>query len=133
MTCAAKPNTLCLGKVGKTALWELNANYVQCPLWVISGHGACFRDVRFTPKSGHQAVRLRCPLCAKSGLMQCSKYTSLFDHLVGAAKQRQGNREASVLAVFRLIANSTLVDCTTGNSAGFSPFKIRPVYVPASR
>ena len=39
----------------------------------------------------------------------------------------------SVLAVFRLMANSTLVDCTTGSSAGFSPFRIRPVYVPASR
>jgi hypothetical protein len=25
------------------------------------------RDVRFTPKSGYSAARLRCPLCAKSG------------------------------------------------------------------
>jgi len=25
-----------------------------------------FRDVRFTPKSGHGSARSRCPLCAKS-------------------------------------------------------------------
>ena len=28
-------------------------------------------DVRFTPKSGHQAMTQACPLCA-SGHMQCS-------------------------------------------------------------
>src|SRR5262249_44983868 len=26
----------------------------QCPLWVISGHDVTNRDVRFTPKSGHE-------------------------------------------------------------------------------
>jgi hypothetical protein len=31
-------------------------------------------DVRFTPKSGHSAIRLGCPLCARSGLMQCSNF-----------------------------------------------------------
>jgi hypothetical protein len=34
---------------------------------------ACPINVRFTPKSGHSAARPGCPLCAKSGLMQCSK------------------------------------------------------------
>src|SRR5262249_12866569 len=28
--------------------------------------GACRRDVRFTPKSGHWNSVLKCPLCAKS-------------------------------------------------------------------
>ena len=30
----------------------------------------------------------------------------------------------NVLAVFRLMINSTLVDCCTGKSAGFSPLRI---------
>ena len=30
------------------------------------------RHVRFTPKSGHRNSVVECPLCAKSGLMQCS-------------------------------------------------------------
>src|SRR5262249_47726052 len=30
-------------------------------------------DVRLTPESGHHRVRSPCPLCAKSGLMRCSK------------------------------------------------------------
>jgi hypothetical protein len=29
-------------------------------------------DVRFTPESGHQLRASGCPLCANSGLMQCS-------------------------------------------------------------
>src|SRR5262249_31824985 len=45
--------------------------------------GACPRHVRFTPKSGHRNSVVECPLCAKSGLMQCSK-RSLFDHFIGA-------------------------------------------------
>jgi len=36
-------------------------------------------NVRFTPKSGHRNSAAKCPLCAKSGLMQCSK-KDLFDH-----------------------------------------------------
>src|SRR6516164_4269281 len=30
-------------------------------------------NVRFTPKSGHRNSVVECPLCAKSGLVQCSK------------------------------------------------------------
>jgi hypothetical protein len=33
-------------------------------------------DVRFTPKSRHSLPRPACPLCAKSGHMQCSKKIS---------------------------------------------------------
>jgi hypothetical protein len=32
-------------------------------------------DVRFTPKSGHSSAQSRCPLWAKSGLMQCSNHS----------------------------------------------------------
>ena len=38
-------------------------------------------------KSGHVQCNSACPLCAKSGLVQRSK--KLFDHLVGALKQRR--------------------------------------------
>jgi hypothetical protein len=37
-----------------------------------------------------------------------------------------GTLRASVLAVLRLITNSNLVDCMIGNSAGFSPLRMRP-------
>jgi hypothetical protein len=33
----------------------------------------------------------------------------------------------SALAAFRLMTNSTFVDCCTGKSAGFSPLRIRAV------
>src|SRR5262249_7065565 len=36
-------------------------------------------------------------------------------------------------AVLRLITNSNLADWITGRSAGFSPFKIRPAYMPTCR
>src|SRR5262245_58877549 len=39
----------------------------------------------------------------------------------------------SAFAVFRLMTNSNLVDCNTGRSAGLSPFRMRPVYVPTWR
>src|SRR5437868_8070591 len=37
-----------------------------------------------------------------------------------------GNVSPSVLAVLRLMINSTLVTCCTGRSAGFSPLRILP-------
>src|SRR3954454_24424333 len=44
-----------------------------------------------------------------------------------------GISRPSAFAVFRLMANSNLVDCITGRSTGFSPLRIRPVYVPTWR
>src|SRR5262244_4161251 len=38
-----------------------------------------------------------------------------------------GTSRPSNLAACALMTNSNLVDCTTGRSAGFAPFKIRPV------
>jgi hypothetical protein len=52
---------------------------------------------------------------------------SSFDHLVGAGEQRWGHSEAECLGRFKIDANSNLVDCCTGRSAGFSPVTIRPV------
>jgi hypothetical protein len=45
--------------------------------------------VRFTPKSGHSQVTVRCPLSAKSG--HCS---GLIDYFIGAAEQRRWYGEA---------------------------------------
>jgi hypothetical protein len=42
---------------------------VRCPLY---------------PESGQTGEGSICPLCAKSGLVQCSKKTPLVDHFVGA-------------------------------------------------
>src|SRR5262249_53492544 len=39
----------------------------------------------------------------------------------------------SALAVLRLMTNSSLVDCSTGKSAGLAPLKILSTYVAARR
>src|SRR5215207_3166445 len=44
-----------------------------------------------------------------------------------SASSRSGTFKPSVLAVFRLIINSSLVACMTGRSAGFSPLRMRRV------
>jgi hypothetical protein len=49
--------------------------------------------------------------------------------ITASARPRRGNGNVIPmdLAVFILMTNSTLVDCWTGKSAGFSPLRIRPV------
>src|SRR5262245_35446559 len=44
-----------------------------------------------------------------------------------------GKLRPNTLAVLRLITNSNLLDCMTGRSAGFSPFKIRHANAHGSR
>src|SRR5262249_5010170 len=60
--------------------------------------GARPSDVRFTPKSGHWNSISKCPLCAKS--RHSEERTSLFDHLVGAGKQRLRHGEPECLRGF---------------------------------
>jgi hypothetical protein len=60
-------------------------------LWVIRRHRNRPRHVRFTPKSGHSAARLGCPLSAKSG------HSQLFDHLVGGGENGLRYRETERL------------------------------------
>jgi len=103
-----------------------------------------------------------CPFRAKTCREQVQQTAALFDHLVGAAEERERDGEAerrefitliinlktakalhsitvsavnnsfegigrsSALAVWRLIANSNLVDWITGKSAGLVPLRIRP-------
>jgi len=86
--------------------------------------GLC--DVRFTPKSGHRLSELRCPLCARSGLLRCNKHVERYSITSSArAINLSGMVSSSVFAVPRLITSSNLVGCSTGRSAGFSPSKIR--------
>jgi alkanesulfonate monooxygenase SsuD/methylene tetrahydromethanopterin reductase-like flavin-dependent oxidoreductase (luciferase family) len=43
-----------------------------------------------------------------------------------------GTSIPSFLAVFKFKSSWNFVGCNTGNSAGFAPLRIRPMYAPAS-
>src|SRR5262249_31560116 len=85
---------------------------------------ACLRDVRFTPNSGHYFSASGCPLCAKSGLKHRRKATA--HSIISSASNwiELGTSIPRALAVCALMRNSNLVDCRTGRSAGFAPFRI---------
>jgi len=70
------------------------------------------RDVRFVPKADQVHRSKKWPYSISSSARPDSG---------------SGMVMPSVLAVFRLIYSSILVACWTANSAGFSPFRIRPV------
>src|SRR5262249_43041036 len=64
------------------------------PVHVRFGSEAACRQVdhvRFTPQSGQSADMLACPLCAKSGLVHCSKPHFPFDYLIGQQLHRIGD------------------------------------------
>jgi hypothetical protein len=84
---------------------------------------AALIDVRFTPKSGHCRATVGCPLCAKSGLMQCSKprYSITSSAM---ASTPDGMASPSAFAVLRLITSVNLVGCRIGKSAAFAPLSI---------
>src|SRR6516165_5250745 len=48
----------------------------------------------FPPKSRHSPARIERPVRAMSQHMQCNKFFSLLDHLVGAGEQRRRDVEA---------------------------------------
>jgi hypothetical protein len=53
--------------------------------------------------------------------------------LSAMASRTGGTVTPSVLAVRRLMTISNLVGCSTGRSAGFSPLRMRPTYMPVWR
>ena len=95
------------------------------------GHERRFCDVFGTSASPSRATVEQTLLDflkgANSGLTRCSKRQ--FYSITSSARpsSESGKVRPSVLAVLRLMMNSTLVDCWTGKSVGFSPFNIRPV------
>ena len=56
----------------------------------------------------------------------CPPYVHLLDHLVGAAKQWKRDGKAEGLGSLEVDDRSTLLDCWTGRSAGFSSLSILP-------
>ena len=77
------------------------------------GHKRTFRRLRRTsalpPKSGHWNSAARCPLCAKSGHMQCSNSDSYSMTSSATASGLGGMVRPSALAVLRLMTRSNLV------------------------
>jgi hypothetical protein len=70
-------------------------------------------------------------MCGEAGREQLLYVTSSrfpADHRINSADPDSvgGTSMPSAFAVLRLITNSNLVDCTTGNSAGFAPLRMRP-------
>jgi len=67
-----------------------------------------------------------CKLSANSGLMHRNKNPhSITPSAVTCSVS--GTVRPSAFAVLRLITSSNLVGCITGKSAGFAPWRIRPV------
>jgi hypothetical protein len=78
-------------------------------------------DVRYAPDSGAKADIAGLPRWAMTGrqvhsISSSARPISVF-----------GTMMPSASAVLRLMTNSNLVACTTGNSAGFSPLRTLPV------
>jgi len=78
------------------------------------------------PNSGQHWRRSETSLSAKSRHSQCSKFSYSITSSASASKVDEGSI-SSALAVLRFITNSNLVGCIIGRSAGFSPFRMRPV------
>ena len=94
------------------------------------------RPSRGRPDHFPSAPRLGGPPTRATSIMRRARHhlsvcEVLFDHLVGAGQQRGATSRPSNLAVCRLMTNSNLVACTTGRSAGFSPLRMRSMYVAA--
>ena len=92
----------------------------SCPLWLLS-------NVRFTPESGYGIGTTG--MSALCHLLPYAAHKSHFYSITSSASNCSalGTSRPSNLAACALMTNSNLVDCTTGRSAGFAPFRIRPV------
>jgi hypothetical protein len=89
--------------------------------------------VRFTPVSGIDSRSQGLPSRANCGLMQRNKQHRYSITSSARPSNVIGNVRPSAFAVSRLMTSSTLVDCWTGKSAGFSPLRMRPTQVPTRR
>src|SRR5262249_61197553 len=65
---------------------------------------------------------------------QCDELAALHSMTSSArAERRGGTSRPSAFAVLRLMTNLNFLDCTTGSSAVFFPFGVRPGVTPACR
>src|SRR5262245_51323102 len=84
----------CRSKSAKVVLGRVRIkSQLVTTIWII--------NVRFGPLCGLKSDISRGPRSATTGLVQCSKYRLLFDHLVGAYHQGQGHFEAERLSRFQ--------------------------------
>jgi hypothetical protein len=84
------------------------------------------RDVRSTPKADIRFQRNMCRDVPKADKVHRSKMACYSITSSAIAITPEGMVRPSALAVFRLMARSNLVGCSTGKSAGFSPLRMRP-------
>src|SRR5262245_19436803 len=108
-----------------------------CPCMPLHSHTSssakirrcCVDSLNSPSQSGHRELALTCPLSAKTELMHRSKQHL---HSTTSSATSRNSRlivSPSSLAAFRLITSSNLIGCSTGNSAGFAPFRILSPYV----
>src|SRR5204862_3376534 len=71
--------------------------------------------------------------CCRRAAEKCDELAPPHHSMTSSARPSSvsGKVRSSILAVLRLITNSTFADRWTGRSAGFSPLRTRPVYTPA--
>jgi hypothetical protein len=81
-------------------------------------------NVRCYSNSGHSRVCLECPLCANSGLMQCSNQPPYSITSSARSSSVGGIVRPIAFAVLRLITSSNVVGCSIGRSLGFAPAMI---------
>jgi hypothetical protein len=81
-----------------------------------SGKVVLFGSVRWLQKFATWKFRFNLPLASHHSIISSA-----------SASNVGGISSPIPFAVFRLMANSNLVDCITGRSAGISPLRTRPV------
>src|SRR5262249_1129537 len=116
----------------KTRLGDVETDCLNClHVWLLSIVGALTAPTfmalarRWRSRPQHQkrtcAVQSRCPLWAKSGLMQCSKKERYSITASARAKSAGAISIPRLFAAFRLRMSVNLSGCSIGRFAGLSP------------
>src|SRR5262245_30446759 len=109
-----------------TTLWHLDAAE-WAPSTASFASIALRTRVRLAPDFGHVrqlSYWSRCAISGREQMQQLHRYSITSS---ARASTDGGTSRPSAFAVLRLMTSSTLVDCTTGRSAGFAPLRIWPV------
>ena len=102
---------------------RLSQSLMNVRVWHLSDLPTERVKVRSSGKSGNAKCSVRLPYVTRRGrAANCHSITS-------SARPRMdwGTVRPTALAVLRLMASSTFVDCWTGRSPGFAPLRIFPV------